>query len=163
RDPSGFVFRAKGRWYRQINHSYREDYQLLKTSGLYDDLREKDLLIAHEELSENLTSDPRWFLTLLPEQLAFVSYPEEWSPVQLRDAALCTLTILRLAIAHGMILKDANPRNIQFLRGKPVLIDSLSFEKYDPAQPWVAYRQFCETFLYPLLLHHYRGWGIHKT
>lgn len=163
RDPSGFVFQADGIWYRQVSLPYREQYRLLKTSGLYDTLRTKDLLVAHEELNENLLAHPDWFLTLRPEQLSFISYPEEWSPAQLKDAALCTLTILRLAIGHGMILKDATPRNIQFVRGKPILIDSLSFERYDPAQPWIAYRQFCECFLNPLLLHHYRAWGVHKT
>ena len=36
-----------------------------------------------------------------------------------------------------------------------MLIDSLSFELYNEKQPWVAYRQFCEMFLYPLMLEHY--------
>ena len=163
RDPSGFIFQTQGCWYRQVNVSYHEDYRLLMDSGLYPKLREKELLIAHEELQQNLTGQPDWFLTLKPEQLPFITYPEEWSPAQLKDAALCTLTILLLAIEHGMILKDATPRNIQFLRGKPLFIDTLSFEKYDPIQPWIAYRQFCECFLYPLLLHHYRARGTHKT
>jgi len=163
RDPSGFVFQTQGCWYRQVNVSYQEQYRLLMDSGLYTKLREKELLIAHEELQQNLTGEPHWFLTLKPEQLSFIAYPEEWSPAQLRDAALCTLTILQSAIGHAMILKDATPRNIQFLRGKPLLIDTLSFERYDPTQPWIAYRQFCECFLYPLLLHHYRARGTHKT
>src|SRR5262249_31046320 len=66
-------------------------------------------------------------------------------------------------ISHGMILKDATPRNIQFRSGKALLIDSLSFERYDPTLPWIAYRQFCECFLYPLYLHHYLGEGTHPT
>jgi hypothetical protein len=36
-----------------------------------------------------------------------------------------------------------------------IFIDHLSFEKYDPAKPWIAYRQYCEMFLAPLLLAHY--------
>src|SRR5947207_1091952 len=40
---------------------------------------------------------------------------------------------------HGMSLKDASAFNIQFDGGKPVLIDTLSFEKYEEGQPWVAY------------------------
>jgi hypothetical protein len=37
-------------------------------------------------------------------------------------------------------------------RGKPVLIDTLSFETYLEGEPWVAYRQFCQHFLAPLSL-----------
>jgi hypothetical protein len=51
-----------------------------------------------------------------------------------------------------MILKDASAYNIQFLEGRPVLIDTLSFEAYREGQPWVAYGQFCRHFLAPLLL-----------
>ncbi len=51
-----------------------------------------------------------------------------------------------------MVLKDASAYNIQFLNGCPVFIDTLSFEKYEPGQPWVAYKQFCQHFLAPLAL-----------
>ena len=50
-----------------------------------------------------------------------------------------------------MSLKDASAYNVQFLRGRPVLIDTLSFEPLRPG-PWVAYRQFCQHFYAPLLL-----------
>ncbi|MES1198011.1 MAG: hypothetical protein ABUL41_01915, partial [Chitinophagaceae bacterium] len=49
---------------------------------------------------------------------------------------------------------DATPYNIQWNKGKLVFIDTLSFEKYDET-PWIAYRQFCESFLGPLLIMHY--------
>ena len=51
-----------------------------------------------------------------------------------------------------MILKDASAYNIQFLRGKPVLIDTLSFDPYQEGQAWEGYRQFCQHFLAPLAL-----------
>ena len=53
---------------------------------------------------------------------------------------------------YGMILKDASAYNIQFRQGKPILIDTLSFEIYQEGRPWVAYRQFCQHFLAPLVL-----------
>lgn len=163
RDPSGFVFRSGDNWYRQVNASYSENYRQLMQSGLYCELTSKGLLLPFSELDENVTGHPNWFKTLLPEQLSSISYPEEWSPAQLKQAALCTLAIARIAISHDMILKDATPRNIQFHAGNAILIDSLSFERYDPSRPWVAYRQFCECFLYPLVLHHYYGDGTHRT
>ena len=51
-----------------------------------------------------------------------------------------------------MSLKDASAYNIQFHRGRPVLIDTLSFEAYREGEPWTAYRQFCQHFLAPLAL-----------
>jgi len=70
----------------------------------------------------------------------------------LKDAALLTLRIQKMAIEFGMSLKDASAFNIQFINGKPVLIDTLSFEKYSEGKPWVAYKQFVEHFLSPLAL-----------
>jgi len=51
-----------------------------------------------------------------------------------------------------MTLKDASAYNIQFVKGKAALIDSLSFDIYREGEPWVAYRQFCQHFLSPLAL-----------
>ena len=73
----------------------------------------------------------------------------------LKDAALLTLQLLKETVSYGLILKDATPYNIQWNEGKLIFIDSLSFEKYNEKEPWIAYRQFCECFLSPLLLMHY--------
>jgi Tellurite resistance protein TehB len=158
KDPSGFIFHASGKFYRQVNKIYAGHYELLIRSGLSSFLQEKNLLLPHEEVAENILHSDDWYLTLLPEQVPFTSYPYEWCFEQLKDAALLTLEIVKLSIDKGMILKDATPYNVQFLNRRPVFIDTLSFEKYDPSLPWTAYRQFCESFLFPLLLSHY-----HKT
>ena len=155
RDPSGFVFRANNKIYRHVNKFYTEDYNYLISSGLIDALTAKKYLLPHGETEENMTGDQEWYITLLPEPLSFISYPYEWCFEQLKDAALLTLRIVKISIEKGMILKDATPLNIQFRNGKPVFIDTLSFQKYDEKIPWIAYRQFCETFLFPLWLSHY--------
>jgi len=51
-----------------------------------------------------------------------------------------------------MSLKDASAYNVQFMKGNPIFIDTLSFELYEPDKPWNAYRQFCQHFLAPLAL-----------
>ena len=56
-----------------------------------------------------------------------------------------------------MTLKDASAYNIQFIGNKPIFIDTLSFEKYIEANPWFAYKQFCQHFLAPLALMAYRS------
>jgi hypothetical protein len=157
RDPDGFVYWYKGQLYRQVNKSYERDYQLLMEGGLYKYLSEKGWLLTHEAVSENFAGSPDWVLTLQPEIIPFISFPYEWSFDMLKDAALRTLDINKAAIEYGMILKDATPFNIQFYRGRPVLIDTLSFEIYDETLPWNAYKQFCECFLFPLLLCSYTG------
>ena len=151
RDPSGFLFRRDGRLFRQVNESYRADYKQLMESGLYRDLSEAGLLIPHEETSEPQMSGGS-SLVIQPEVIPFISYAYEWSFSQLQDAALATLSIEKKALEHGMSLKDASAYNIQFRGCRPVLIDTLSFERFREGEPWVAYRQFCQHFLAPLAL-----------
>src|SRR4030095_17253583 len=91
RDPAGFVWVMNGQVYRQVNQSYAADYDLFISSGLYQDLVNKKLLIAHSEINENLTGTKDWYKTLLPQKINFISYPYEWSFAQLKDAALLTL------------------------------------------------------------------------
>ena len=162
KDPSGFVFESEGKIYRQVNQYYAAQYRQLMDSGLYKQLVDRKQLIAHEEVGVNKTGMAAWYTTLLPEPISPISYPYEWCFEQLQDAALLTLSVLKTALQHGMILKDATPYNIQFHKGKPVFIDTLSFDAYDPKQPWIAYRQFCQCFLFPLYLEHYLKTDIQK-
>ncbi|MBC7873365.1 MAG: SAM-dependent methyltransferase [Ferruginibacter sp.] len=155
RDPSGFIFKKNGVLYRQVNKIFREDFDLFISSGCYESLVKKGSLIPHRALNENLTGDEEWYATLQPEPLSFISYPYEWGFEMLKDAALLTLDLLKAGLGFGMLLKDATPYNIQWHKGKLIFIDSLSFEKYDETIPWIAYRQFCEHFLSPLLLAHH--------
>jgi hypothetical protein len=152
RDPSGFVFLMDGTLYRQVNERYRSDYERLLHSGLYERLVSAGDLIPHEEVDVTLAAAPGAAWVLRPETVPFVSYPYEWSFSQLKDAALLTLRVQKAAMACRMSLKDATPFNVQFHRGRAVLIDTLSFESLIDGQPWVAYRQFCECFLAPLAL-----------
>ena len=152
RDPSGFLFRHQGTLYRQVNKSCEADYVLLRDSGLYDLLTEKGLLIPHREVSLDLARSDDAVRILEPELVPFISYPYEWCFSQLKDAALATLRIQRLALKKGMSLKDSSAYNIQFHEGRPVLIDTLSFTAYQDGNPWVAHRQLCQHFLAPLAL-----------
>src|SRR5215216_7686976 len=152
RDPSGFLFARDGVLYRQVNRKYEQEYTRLMESGLYDKLVKAGLLIPHVEVDPTLAETDASYKIIQPERVPFISYPYEWSFGQLKDAALATLSIQRRALKVGMSLKDASAYNIQFVRGKPTLIDTLSFEIYKEGQPWVAYRQFCQHFLAPLAL-----------
>ncbi|MCK4407797.1 MAG: class I SAM-dependent methyltransferase, partial [Bacteroidales bacterium] len=155
RDPSGFLFKENGKIYRRINKVYADDYEQLMFSGLYNKLVENHLLIPHIETEFKSADNDLLYKIIQPELVQFISYPYEWSFSQLKDAALTTLNIQKIAMEHGMSLKDSTAYNIQFWNGKPVLIDTLSFEKYKEGEPWVAYKQFCQHFLLPLVLMSY--------
>ena len=155
RDNSGHIFRHEGLVYRYVHPAYIPHYRKLMNSGLYEELVKKAKLIPHEELADSSRFPFTEGIVLLPEQVPFISYPYEWSFDMWKDAALLTMHIALASVQKDMILKDATPFNIQFHNGKPVFIDTLSFEPYEAGKPWVAYRQFCECFLAPLLLMHY--------
>ncbi|MBP6704314.1 MAG: class I SAM-dependent methyltransferase [Vicinamibacteria bacterium] len=151
RDPSGHVFWREGVVHRRVEARYASHYDRLMGSGLYEKLVAGGQLVAHEEVSLGL-ADQGAYRVLRPQALAFISYPYEWCAGQLRAAALLTLDVMRTALDHGLVLKDASAYNVQFVGSRPVLVDTLSFEAYEEGRPWVAYRQFCEHFLAPLAL-----------
>lgn len=151
RDPSGFVFTRDGVLYRQVSRSYGDDYDMLFSSGLYDELTGAQLMVSHD-VAEIEPYEASAYVIISPEPVRFISYPYEWCFTQLKDAALATLEIQEKALRRGMSLKDASAYNIQFHLGKPILIDTLSFERFEVTRPWVAYRQFCRHFLAPLAL-----------
>lgn len=143
RDPDAKVFLKDGEIYRRISKNYAKIFEKFINSGLYEKLLSENLIIEHTQIeSDDLIIKPK---------KVFISYPWEWCFSQLKDAALATLKIQKIALEYNMSLKDATPYNIQFLKNKPLLIDTSSFEDFKE-KPWVAYRQFCENFLSPLVL-----------
>jgi len=151
RDPSGCVFHRDGELYRQVNRSYREDYERLMRSGLYDSLVRDGLLVPHQEVDLSMRISDDACVVIRPEPVPFVSYPYEWCFSQLKAAAELTLAVQQRALQHGMSLKDCAGYNVQFKDYRPVFIDTLSFERWTGG-PWVGFRQFCQHFIAPLAL-----------
>lgn len=156
RDPRGFVYQERGQIYRQINKAHLKDFDYFIKIGLYDLLVKEKLLISHKEI----TASSKLYRIIKPKKIPFISYPYEWSFSQLKDAALTTLKIQKIALNYKMSLRDCSAYNIQFLNGKPILIDTLSFEKRVKNTPWAAYKQFCEHFLAPLALIAYKDFRL---
>ena len=150
RDPSGFLFHRDGSIYRQVNTVYKENYDRLMSCGLYEALVGTRVLIPHQEVDVESVKFDEAYKVIKPEPVPYISYPYEWCFSQLKDAALATLKIQKISLDHGMSLKDCSAYNIQFKRGRPLFIDTLSFEKYREGEPWVAYRQLSQHFLAPL-------------
>ncbi len=102
-----------------------------------------------------------WAAFLKHETIPYVSYPYEWTFGMLKDAALLHLDVLKAALEENFTVKDGTAYNVQWVGCRPVFIDVLSLEKLHTGQPWAGYRQFCQTFLYPLFLQAYKGVPFH--
>lgn len=150
RDPAGYIYYSDNKVYRKIFKCYFSQYDHLMNSGLYDKLIDLRMIIPHKEIERN-----NEYIVLEVEKIPFISYPYEWGFEQIKDASLLTLEINKLALEYGMILKDASGFNIQFLNGRPIFIDTLSFDFYEEGSPWGAYGQFIRHFMGPILLMKY--------
>jgi len=103
--------------------------------------------------------DP-WTSAMTHPKIPFISYPYEWTFSMLKDAALLQLKLTRSTLGDGVGMKDATPYNVQFLGSRAQFIDAGSFEVRKKGDPWYGYRQFCEMFLYPLMIQAYLGVGF---
>lgn len=157
RDPSGYIAVCKKNILRVVNPIYFEQFNSLTSSGFYQTVIDKKLLIGHEVVSETTAK-----IVLQPERIPFVTYPYEWSFEMLKQASLLTLKLHKYALKNKFILKDASAYNITFHNGKPIFIDTLSFDFYIKDQPWRAYKQFIMHFFGPLLLAKYHGSEMFK-
>lgn len=68
RDPSGFLFSSDGILFRQINAVYREHYEKLMESGLYDALVNDALLIPHKDVAVDLYELSSAYKIIRPQQ-----------------------------------------------------------------------------------------------
>lgn len=161
RDPAGHIFTEDGKVYRQINQAGKADYDQTMESGLYNELIKAGLMVAHKEV-KHAGNGKNVYKVIQPTAIPFISYPYEWTFAQIKDAALLTLKLQKMALAHGMILKDASAYNVQFIGRQPIFIDTLSFKKYESGEAWEGYRQFCEHFLAPLALARYSSYDALK-
>ena len=165
RDRDGRIYRCGERILRGISAGALEDYRKLESKKFFKRFTDAGKLVATKEVPLDEVPLPdeekaRWAGFLEHERVPVVSYAYEWTFGMLQDAAVLTLDLLEAAIKADMTLKDATPYNVQFVGGKPVFIDIPSFETLEPGSTWSGYRQFCEMFLFPLMLQAYKGVDI---
>lgn len=160
RDRGSRVFRRDGVVYRALSASGLSEWEHVSDCRFWrQGLDEGQIVPTSRVEFDDAECAPAgdWSAVLEHERIPFVSYPYEWPFGMLRDAALLHLDLLDAALDEDVILKDATPFNVQFDGATPVFIDVGSFMRLPPGAPWVGYRQFCELFLYPLMLQAYRG------
>ena len=157
RDRNNQVFCVGNQILRGISEKALKDWQALERSRAYEKYMKAGNIVATKLVGEDIfqlypDELQAWCACLEHERIPFVNYVYEWCFEMLKDAALLRLDLLDEGLHENMIIKDASVFNIQFLGAKPVFIDIPSFERYDPGTPWIGFRQFCQHFLYPLML-----------
>lgn len=149
RDPAGQLEDDGQRVRRFVHPQAREATRALLASPLYVDLARDGLLIPAGPCKPLDDGG----LLIEHRRIDIPSYPFEWTPSMLADAALLTLDIQARAWAAGWTLKDAAANNILFDGNRPILCDLLSLHQRTPqdAPGWQAYGQFVRHFVLPLL------------
>jgi len=161
RDRTNRIIKNDTCIYRVLNSTADEEYESLKNSTFYNNLINSQRIVKSTQVDiENFEipdhDDSNWVSILEHERIPLISYPYEWSFSMLKDAALLHLELMEIALDDNMVLKDSSPYNIQWKGKQPIFIDIPSFIKYEQGQAWIGYKQFCELFLFPLMLQAYK-------
>jgi 2-polyprenyl-3-methyl-5-hydroxy-6-metoxy-1,4-benzoquinol methylase len=163
RDPAGSLSLEGDFAVRTIHPSARDQVMEFVTSQFCSRLQDRGDMVAI-----TIKNTPAG-LQLLHPKVPVPTYPWEWTPSQWLAAAQLTLTLCAEALNEGWVLKDATPLNILFVGSRPVLVDVLSFEPWDPAPKdhpshlWLAYGQYIRTFLLPLLMNRMLSWPLEMS
>jgi 2-polyprenyl-3-methyl-5-hydroxy-6-metoxy-1,4-benzoquinol methylase len=165
RDPAGKCFVLPNGVYRFLDKESARICQSFLESKCARDFVSRSQLISTRRLEpaevallQNHNDSKALFAAHAGEtvlehaRIPFISYPYEWPPEMLWEAARLTLELARSALIEGYGLKDATPYNVLYRAAEPVFVDVPSFEWRDAANPvWLAQGQFVRTFLLPLL------------
>lgn len=158
RDRDGRIFYREGEVFRALSLAALDDWKAVSAQSFFQQaMRDGRIVETSAAPCDAAGQNDEWAGLLRHARIPFISYPYEWTFGMLRDAALLQLELLREALAADMILKDATAYNTQWVGARPTLIDVSSFRRLQPGEPWPGYRQFCQFFLYPLMLQAYRG------
>jgi 2-polyprenyl-3-methyl-5-hydroxy-6-metoxy-1,4-benzoquinol methylase len=160
RDPAGSLSLDGDFAVRTIHPQARDQVMEFVTSPFCRQLQDRGDMVAIT------IKDTQSGLQLLHPRVPVPTYPWEWTSSQWLAAADLTLSLCADALNEGWILKDATPLNILFVGSRPMLVDVLSFERWDPAPKeypshiWLAYGQYVRTFLLPLLMNRMLSWPL---
>lgn len=152
-DYNGRLFCWKDGLYRAIPAEQAPLYQELFDCGAVRSLTQKKLLVP--TALTNLTLGASG-MVLRHRRIPFISYPWEWCNGMFKAAALHHLAFCIELDRYNCTTDDAHPINILFEGCHPAFVDFGSINRLRSdlwyPWPWPPYAQFCQTFLYPLLL-----------
>jgi hypothetical protein len=159
RDPGSTVFYVGDDVYRGLTEAALADWKAMSSTSFFPRYMDEGRVVRSELVPAGEvpdSADAGWAGVLRHERIPFVTYPYEWTFSMLKDAAALHLDVLHDALAEGITMKDGYAYNVQWRGIRPTFIDITSFEAAGGGGPWAGYRQFCQTFLYPLMLQAYK-------
>ena len=155
RDPAAKVAYFEDSVLRIVNPSGFKKFELiekiLRDESISRFLVETKVVSSGELQKLNLEKNDQ-IKVFKHKKIDYISYPYEWSFSRLKDAALHHLKLHINLLNHNTTLIDAYSFNIQFDFYKPKFIDVMSIKEYSEGEFWVGHKQFCESFLNPLIL-----------
>ena len=159
RDRSGRVFHRHGQVFRALAHEGLQDWDAVSQKAFLQDAMQSGCIVRTNTVADVAPPVTEFDCTAVLHHatIPVITWPFDWSFSMLRSAALLTLELLEQALKDDAILKDATPYNVQFVGSCPVFIDTSSIVPFEPGQIWDGYRQFCQMFLYPLMLQSWKN------
>jgi hypothetical protein len=148
-DPDGRLFSLDGGLYRAISYEKTPFFSRLFEDGTIPELVNRGLLVGSEPADLVLDG---YGMVLRHASVPFVSYPNEWCPGMLKDAALTYLDLLKELIQKNLTLKDTHPWNLLFVGTRPVYVDLTSITTLKPHSSCPDENKFCRYYLHPLIL-----------
>ena len=165
RDRNGRVYCISDEIFRGLSKQALKEWEYLSSTDFFHRFINEGKIIYSERVEHSKILDPKirkeWAGFLKHQVVPYISYPYEWSFGMLKDTALLHLELLEAALSENMIIKDSSSFNFQWLGTDPTFIDIPSFIELKPGEPWVAYKQFCQMFLFPLFLQAYKNIPYH--
>ncbi|MCT7516348.1 hypothetical protein [Aliarcobacter cryaerophilus] len=129
--------------YRGIYEKHTQEIKNLLTSGLIDELVQKQLFPMTKIVDIKIEG---FDLVLEHDKIPLRNMYTKWSFDMLKQSALTTLEVNEIALKYGYELRDAHFLNTMFFYGKSFFIDLDSFV-LKKNEKWSAYRQFIDSYM----------------
>ena len=155
RDPDARVAHFNDSVYRIIYQNGFKKFDLIKRllqNKIISEYLVNTEEVGQEELRLLELENQNDIKVFKHEKIDYISYPYEWSFHRLKDAALHHLNLHINLLKNDATLIDAYSYNIQFNNYSPTFIDLMSIKEYSEGEFWIGHKQFCESFLNPLVL-----------
>lgn len=148
-DPTGFLFKYKGRIFRAINKSAKNDVLYLFESGAVEELNNLNL-IPITTISNVVLEG--YDLVLEHEKIDVIIFPTEWSFEMLKDAALLVIQVNKILRKYNFETHDSHGYNILFHYSQAKFVDFGSFVRKTNNKYWSGKDNFREFYFYSLYM-----------
>lgn len=146
-DPNGYVFWHDGQVKRRIYAEKAGFVRGLLANPAVAALMKDGKLVPTAVLEDDADGLVLGHQTIWPR-----SYPAEWPPAMLREAARLVLEVASRAAEADLLLADGHPWNVLFDGPRPMFIDVGSLVPAEGPLLWPAQAQFDRLARYPLHL-----------